>query len=110
MARVDNISAWNAKVGDTHYYIGANGVHYEYAMPKSYSGPWYREALTVRSKKSPTTRYNNGKKPGQYQPVGAKKYFTYFQQKMMRKNGEDIWDLVLSESNRLLKRARKNNV
>lgn len=70
MARVDNISAWNAKVGFVLQRVGINGIHYEYVMPKDYSGPWYENALAVRSKKSPTSTYNNGKKPGQYQPIG----------------------------------------
>lgn len=85
MARVDNISAWNAQVGFVLQRVGLNGIHYEYVMPKTYSGPWYENALAVRSKKSPTSTYNNGKKPGQYQPIGDRSYFTFYQLKQLRK-------------------------
>lgn len=85
MARVDNISAWNAKVGFVLQRVGLNGIHYEYVMPKYYEGPWYENALAVRSKKSPTSTYKNGKKPGQYQPIGDRSYFTFFQLKQLRK-------------------------
>lgn len=78
MARY-NINTWNAKVDFVLQRIGLNGIHYEYAMPKNYTGPWYENALTVRSKKSPVSKYKNGKKPGQYQPIGDKKYFTFYQ-------------------------------
>jgi hypothetical protein len=108
MARVDNISAWNAKVGNTYKYVGRQGIHYEYVMPKDYTGPWYINALTVRSKKSPTSKYNNGKKPGQYQPTGAKRYFTFYQQRMFKDDIENVWKVVLEESNRILKRVKKD--
>lgn len=85
MARVDNISAWNAKVGFVLQRVGLNGIHYEYVMPKYYRGPWYENALAVRSKKSSTSTYKNGKKPGQYQPIGDRSYFTFFQLKQLRK-------------------------
>lgn len=84
MAKVDNISAWNAKVDIVLQRTGLNGIHYEYVMPKDYSGPWYENALTVRSKKSAKSKYKNGKKPGQYQPIGDKSYFTFYQLKKLK--------------------------
>lgn len=85
----DNISKWNARVGGTISYIGAQGIHYEYVMPKTYNGPWYENALTVRSKKSATTKYKNGKKPGQYQPIGDRSYFTYYQLKQQKEQQKE---------------------
>ena len=41
----------------------------------------YEEAINVKSIKS-SENYSNGKRPGQYQPVGDKRYFTYLPQKL----------------------------
>lgn len=74
--------------------IGRNGIHYEYIMPKTASNnltSFYEEAVDVKSRKSPTSKYNNGKKPGQYQPIGDKRYFTFYQlNKMTKKQKEDF--------------------
>ena len=94
---VDNISAWNAKVGGTISYIGANGIHYEYLMPKQYDGPWQENALTVRSKKSANSDYANGKRPGQYQPIGGHKYFTYYQMKHLQNTVEPTINNIVME-------------
>lgn len=85
------ISIYNRRVdkSKTVHYVGKNGVHYEYIMP-IFGEPdkFYIQALDVKSKKSPTTKYKNGKKPGQYQPIGDKTAFTFYQLKKMRERGE----------------------
>lgn len=67
----NNISTWNSKFDHTYQYIGKNGIHYEYMMPKlSDDSRFYAEAYDVRSR-------NN--KTGRYQPIGDKSYFTFYQ-------------------------------
>ena len=76
-----NISAWNAKIDRTSTVIrlGRNGVIYEYLIPLGASPFYYYEdAIDVRSHKKAGTKYNNGKKPGQYQPVGDKSKFFFY--------------------------------
>jgi hypothetical protein len=53
---------------------------------------FYQDAIDVRSHKRPDTKYNNGKRPGQYQPVGDKKYFTFYNYK------HDNWSDVINLS------------
>lgn len=76
-----NISAWNAKIDRTSTVIrlGRNGVIYEYLIPLG-ANPfyYYEDAIDVRSHKKAGTKYNNGKKPGQYQPVGDKSKFFFY--------------------------------
>ena len=85
--KLSNIEIWNAKIDRTATikWQGANGVYYEYLMP--FHGKDYTEALAVQSRKSPTTKYKNGKKPGQYQPIGDSKYFTFAKLRAMKKKG-----------------------
>ena len=69
-------------------YLGRNGIHYEYILPfKANRNEFYFEAEEVHSIKSATTKYQNGKRPGQYQPLGgkAKLYFTFYEMKKQRK-------------------------
>ena len=67
----NNISIWNAKFDHTYKYIGKNGIHYEYLMPKdSNDSRFFEEAYDVKSR-------NN--KTGRYQPIGDKSYFTFYQ-------------------------------
>lgn len=85
MARY-NINTYNQSIDYTKtiYYTGKNGIHYEYIMPKVMRtdiNEEYEGAIDVKSRKSSTTKYKNGKKPGQYQPVGDKSYFTFYQLK-----------------------------
>lgn len=91
MARY-NINTYNQSLDYTRTVqrIGRNGIHYEYIIPKSAPnslGGFYENAVDVRSKKSPKSRYKNGKRPGQYQPVGDKSYFTFYQLKKFRQEG-----------------------
>ena len=87
-----NISIYNARIDRTNTVLhkGKNGILYEYVLlygadPLRY----YAEADDVKSHKSMTTKYDNGKRPGQYQPVGDKKYFTFYQLKKMRSDGKE---------------------
>ena len=82
-----NINVYNAKIDRTQTVLhwGKNGILYEYillygANPLKY----YEEADDVKSHKSGKTKYDNGKRPGQYQPVGDKRYFNFYQKKKMR--------------------------
>lgn len=83
-----DVNAWNARYdhSNTIARLGNNGVLYEYVVPLRYhSSPrWYKRAVDVRSHKKAGTRYDNGKKPGQYQPVGDKSNFTFYQLRKMR--------------------------
>ena len=78
---------WNIKIDKTKSVIrlGRNNVLYEYILPLN-ANPFnfYDAAVDVRSHKSATTKYKNGKKPGQYQPVGNKLYFNFYQLKKIR--------------------------
>lgn len=89
--RGDIQNSWNAKIDRTNTVLrmGRNGILYEYLIPIS-ANPYeyYNTAIDVRSHKSATTKYDNGKKPGQYQPVGSKLYFNYYQ---LRKIKEGKW-------------------
>lgn len=90
MARVDNISAWNAQVANStsKFVTGRNGIVYEYIVPNyGRLNKYYMDAIDVRSHKSPVSKYKNGKKPGQYQPIGDKSYFTFYQLKQLKKKG-----------------------
>ena len=85
------ISVYNRRVdkSKTVQIVGKNGIHYEYIMPIFGERDKYQtQALDVKSKKSPTTKYKNGKRPGQYQPIGDKSCFTFYQLKQMQKRGE----------------------
>ena len=83
--------------------VGKNGIHYEYVMP-ILSNPmnWQVEAMDVKSKKSSKTKYKNGKKPGQYQPIGDKTYFNFYQLKKVRERGgmDDYLDMVIEILNK----------
>ena len=85
------ISIYNRRIDKTKtvYAVGKNGIHYEYIMPIFGEREKYLDqALDVKSKKSPKSKYKNGKKPGQYQPVGDKRYFNYYQIQKMKTKGD----------------------
>lgn len=86
--KLSNIEIWNAKIDRTAtiQYLGDNGVHYEYLMP--FAAKDYTEALAVQSRKSPTTKYDNGKRPGQYQPIGGPEHFTFYKLRKMKEEAE----------------------
>lgn len=89
-----NIQMYNMTLDRTNpvKYLGRNGIHYEYILPFGANRDrFYEEAQEVKSVKSPTTKYDNGKRPGQYQPLGGKAqyYFTFYQLKRLKKEGRD---------------------
>lgn len=95
--KLSNIEVWNAKVRNASWYkyMGKQGIHYEYLLPKGANpDKFYEQAIDVRSKKgSNTRRSTNGNRyrPGSYQPVGDKRFFNYYQtQKMSDEKLEDF--------------------
>lgn len=100
-----NIEMYNMSVDRTNTIrrLGRNGILYEYEMPYGADPRYfYEEALNVKSIKgnngNPSTA--KGRKghiypPGSYQPIGDKRYFTYYQMKKMTKQQKDEWMLEL---------------
>ena len=85
------INNWNAKIDRTLTVrrLGRQGILYEYELPYGADpNHYYEDALNVKSIKR-SEQYPNGKRPGQYQPVGDKRYFNYYQLNKMKK-GEDV--------------------
>ena len=75
-----------------HLYrvLGKQGILYEYVVPYGLSvEKYYQNADDVRSIKN-SERYDNGKRKGQYQPIGDKRYFTFYQLKQLQQNNSDI--------------------
>lgn len=99
------ISTYNQRIDKTKTVqrIGKNGIHYEYIMP-IFSDPmnWQVEAMDVKSKKSPKSKYKNGKKPGQYQPIGDKTYFNFYQLKKLQDRGvtDEYLEMVIEIINK----------
>jgi hypothetical protein len=86
------INNWNAKIDRTSTVrrLGRQGILYEYELPYG-ANPmhYYEEAINVKSIKR-SEKYNNGKRPGQYQPIGDKRYFNYYQLRKMKRTPEKI--------------------
>lgn len=85
----NNINAWNAKIDNTLTVmrLGRNGILYEYVLPYGANPNHFAtEALDVKSRKG-YSKYDNGKRAGQYQPIGDKSNFTFFQLKELSKKG-----------------------
>lgn len=99
------INTYNQRIDKTKTVqrIGKNGIHYEYIMP-ILSDPmnWQVEAMDVKSKKSPKAKYKNGKKPGQYQPIGDKTYFNFYQLRQVQERGgtDEYLDMVIEILNK----------
>jgi hypothetical protein len=87
------INNWNAKVDRTLTVrrLGRQGILYEYELPYG-ADPmhYYEEAINVKSIKR-SEQYNNGKRPGQYQPIGDKRYFNYYQLNKMSAKQKQEW-------------------
>jgi len=69
------------KLDNPHLYrvLGRQGILYEYVIPYGKSTRnFYETAVDVRSIKR-SEKYDNGFRIGQYQPVGDKRYFTFYQ-------------------------------
>lgn len=91
------INDWNLKIDRTLTVrrLGKQGILYEYELPYG-ADPmhYYEEAINVKSIKQ-SESYDNGKRPGQYQPIGDKRYFTYYQVNKMTKEQKEEWLLEL---------------
>lgn len=87
------IEMYNLSVDRTNTIrrMGKNGILYEYEMPYGADIRYfYRDALNVKSIKGNNTNPSTSKKrpghiypPGSYQPIGDKRYFTYYQLRKM---------------------------
>jgi len=107
---MSNISLYNARIDNTKTVtrLGRNGILYEYVLP--YGGNpvhYYEDAIDVKSHKSATTKYDNGKRPGEYQPIGDKRYFTYYQINKMLTRGDweqFVEDLIRRQDEIMLKK------
>ena len=81
--------------------FGKNGILYEWILPYGANpNNYWKEAIDVKSIKgnntNPTTK--KGKegyiyRTGMYQPVGDKRWFTYFQLKKMNEQDKINWAL-----------------
>lgn len=84
-----SINDWNAKIDRTLTIrrLGRQGILYEYELPYG-ANPmhYYEDAINVKSIKR-SEKYKNGKRIGQYQPIGDKRYFNYYQLKKLKKEG-----------------------
>lgn len=92
-----NINSWNAKIDKTLtvQHLGKNGIFYEYILPYGASPThYYEDAIAVKSRKR-SEKYDNGKRLGAYQPIGDRRYFTFYQIRKMNKSGD--WDKFLQD-------------
>lgn len=90
------INTWNAQIDRTLTVrrLGRQGILYEYELPYGADPMHYAtEAMNVKSIKR-SERYKNGKRIGQYQPVGDKRYFSYYQIRKM--SPEERYEWVMS--------------
>lgn len=95
MGKKWTINDWNAKIDRTltRRVIGKQGIQYEFILPYGANPTkYYEEALDVRSIKR-SEQYNNGYRLGQYQPVGDKRYFIYYQKNKMSEEDRQIFAL-----------------
>lgn len=100
-----NIEMYNLSVDRTNTIrrLGRNGILYEYEMPYGADIRYfYEEALNVKSIKGNNTNPSTSKKrkghiypPGSYQPIGDKRYFTYYQLKKMTRKDKENWMMEL---------------
>ena len=92
-----NINVWNAQLDKAQRVrrLGRQGILYEYIVPYG-ANPmeYYKEAIDVKSIKR-SENYNNGYRIGTYQPIGDKRYFTYYQLKKMKERGD--WEKFLED-------------
>lgn len=101
--RGEALQVWNAKIDRTKTIMwkGRNGIQYEYLIPlHADEGEPHEVALDVRSHKGDNTNPSRSKKywgkvfkPGQYQPVGDKSHFTFYQQRQIKNLKDPMADL-----------------
>lgn len=98
-----NINLWNAIVKDASWYryIGEQGIHYEYLLPQGANeDKFYEEAIDVRSRKGSNTRPGSDgivRRPGAYQPIGDKKFFTYYMINKQKMNKQQYLGYLQSQ-------------
>lgn len=89
-----SINDYNLKIDRTLTVtrLGRQGILYEYILPYGANpNHYYEEAIDVKSRKR-SENYHNGYRLGQYQPVGDKKYFTFYKLKTLTpKQKEDYY-------------------
>ena len=81
----NNLAGYNnlLKNGIKQRYLGKNGIMYEYILHYGASlSKFYEEAVDVRSIKwgrsRPSTKNSKFYRRGTYQPIGSKKFFTFY--------------------------------
>ena len=92
-----SINDWNAKIDKslTVMRLGKNGVLYEYLLPYGANPThYYEDAVDVKSRKR-SEKYNNGKRPGMYQPIGDKRYFNFYQLNKMTDDQKMAFELEI---------------
>ena len=92
------INDWNTKIDRslTVTRLGRQGILYKYELPYGDNTmKYYEEAINVKSIKGNNTRPTTKKdkkgyvyRTGMYQPIGDKRYFTYYQ---IKKMGQKDW-------------------
>ena len=98
------INDWNAKIDRTLTVrrLGRQGILYEYELPYGADpNHYYEDAINVKSIKR-SEQYKNGKRIGQYQPIGDKRYFNYYQLKKMTEDEKQIF-IIQNEIHRIAK-------
>lgn len=113
------INDWNTKIDRslTVTRLGRQGILYKYELPYG-ANPmkYYEEAINVKSIKGNNTRPTTKKdkkgyvyRTGMYQPIGDRRYFTYYQiHKMLDDNSwnEYIKDLIRRRDAYMLKKVK----
>ena len=103
MGKLTNIEIYNALIDRslTVERLGENGIAYRYFLPYG-ANPYkyYEEALDVQSVKhgkdrpsTSKTNYGHHYRPGQIQPIGDKRFFTYYQLNHM--SAEELWKFLI---------------
>lgn len=112
-----NIQMYNLTVDRTSLIrrMGKNGILYEYELPYGADIRYYYEqAINVRSIKGDnqnpsTAKGKEGKiyRTGMYQPIGDKRYFTYYQLRKMSPEQRMKFNLEVHLANQLRKMLKE---
>jgi hypothetical protein len=87
----------------TKRILGANGIMYEFVLPYGANpNRYWEDAVDVRSIKGNNKRPSTAKGregivygPGQYQPIGDKRYFNFYQLRKMKSSGD--WESFVDD-------------
>jgi len=101
MASFTNLQVYNMIVDRTMDIAGDNNILYRYYLPYGANPQkYYEDAIYVQSIKSGPDRPSTSKqnpgyhyKNGQIQPIGDRRYFTYYQLNNM--TPEELWDFFI---------------